>query len=169
MNTNIAEWEGRTPPKKSSCPFAVEFHALPVPSNKFDSMEAGMVQLTARMIGTSTTTSVVSVSAKMTNNQKKQMKNSSLSSGGSELKDITRLSIDLQQNNSNDWYGEFSIPITWLEGGTKTFEKTGSYNPASPNNAFTMKITYILSDGLSCTAQFNSTDAFHWTSTEPKA
>ena len=68
-------------------------------------------------------------------------------------------------NNINHWIGEFSIPSTWLEGGTETFQRSGSYSPSGDQTNFSLEISYKLTDGKICTALFNSADAFHWSVT----
>jgi hypothetical protein len=65
-------------------------------------------------------------------------------------------------DNLNHWVGEFSIPSTWLERGTETFQRSGSYSPSGDQTAFLLQISYKLTDGKICTALFNSADAFHW-------
>ena len=65
-------------------------------------------------------------------------------------------------SNNNNWSGTFSIPSVWLEGGTKTFQRSGSHTPSGEKNAYSLQISYRLTDGKTCTAVFNSADAFHW-------
>lgn len=60
------------------------------------------------------------------------------------------------------WIGEIGIPASWIEGGTRTYEKTGSAPPKSNGNLFTMEISYHTANGNNCTARFNSQDVFHW-------
>lgn len=76
-----------------------------------------------------------------------------------QLQDKTN---NINNNNINHWVGEFSIPSTWLEGGTETFQRSGSYSPSGDQTAFSLQISYKLTDGKICTALFNSADAFHW-------
>lgn len=48
-----------------------------------------------------------------------------------QLQDKTRsINNNNNNNNINHWVGEFSIPSTWLEGGTETFQRSGSYTPS---------------------------------------
>ena len=70
--------------------------------------------------------------------------------------------INNNNNNTNHWIGEFSIPSTWLERGTETFQRSGSYGPSGDQTDFSLQISYKLTDGNICTALFNSADAFHW-------
>jgi hypothetical protein len=65
-------------------------------------------------------------------------------------------------NNINHWVGEFSIPSTWLEGGTETFQRSGLYTPSGDQTTFSLQISYKLTDNVQCTAFFNSADAFRW-------
>jgi hypothetical protein len=49
-----------------------------------------------------------------------------------------------------------------MEGGTRTYERTGATSPNSGGNFYTLEITYALEGGNSCTARFASEDVFHW-------
>lgn len=80
-----------------------------------------------------------------------------------QLEDKTRsINNNNNNNNINHWVGEFSIPSTWLEGGTETFQRSGSYTPSGDQTTFSLQISYKLTDGKICTAFFNSADAFRW-------
>src|ERR671910_459540 len=81
-----------------------------------------------------------------------------------KLEEDNNDAIQGKQNNNkvNHWVGEFSIPSTWLEGGTETFQRSGSYSPSGDQTTFSLRISYKLTDGKICTASFNSADAFHW-------
>jgi hypothetical protein len=73
--------------------------------------------------------------------------------------------INNNNNDTNHWVGEFIVPSTWLEGSTETFQRSGSYTPSGDQTAFSLQISYKLTDGKICTALFNSADAFHWSVT----
>jgi hypothetical protein len=124
--------------------------------------------------------SVESASAKIINNAKKE--NIDKVQGTSHLKYQTSISAELSRdvssttnissetgdltNNNNGskekWIGEISIPSSWVEGGTRTYEKTGSAPPKSNTKLFTLEISYNIGNQKTCTACFNSGDVFHW-------
>ncbi|AIC16260.1 hypothetical protein NVIE_020030 [Nitrososphaera viennensis EN76] len=84
--------------------------------------------------------------------------------GSSELKHKTSLSANLARDNQHPgwWAGVIGIPITWMEGGTTDYERSGSWHPKSKGNVFAMEITYTLDNGSNCTAHFDSEDVYHW-------
>jgi hypothetical protein len=146
-------WDGPDP-KDGACPYSVNFECKPAPAESLNSLESGRVILTVNMQG-----DVLSVEAKMTNRDK--IKNLDKVQGGSRLKHQTVLSTRLTRGQSTRWTGEMSIPASWMEGGTKAYEKTGSSTPNDEGNPFTLEITYGL-ENRNCTARFYSHDAFHW-------
>jgi hypothetical protein len=84
----------------------------------------------------------------------------------STIKRQTSLSTLFVQDDQrpNIWVGELSIPASWLEGSTRTHERTGAASLKSgSNNFYGVEITYTLDNNSnSCTAPFSSEDAFHW-------
>ena len=76
-------------------------------------------------------------------------------------------STELVQKGLHTWYGEIVIPCNWLEGGSKTFERTGSFSPYYDDSLFTMTISWMLfnnqtHESKKSIAELHSTDAFHW-------
>ena len=159
--SNTIQWDGTNPPSHSNCPYIVEFVAKPIPSNTLTSMEAGKVEVYVELKGS--TAKVESLTATMINNIKQSaIPKTEEKNRDKELKANILLINLFQEEYSNHWRGEFSIPVTWIEGGTKAFERSGSYNPHSDDRNFSMDITYRLYNGKNCVARFYSTDAFHW-------
>jgi hypothetical protein len=104
---------------------------------------------------------IKSVSARIVNNAK--MENINRVEGTSELKHMTVILAKLVPDGLEPgrWRGELSIPASWMEGGTRTYERTGAASPKSERNLYTLEITYAL-ESNNCTARFFSEDAFHW-------
>ena len=172
----------------SNCPYNVKFTAKPIPSTSLHPhfIEAGRVQLDVFLTGSSTSLDnkkVKDVNATMVNQVKQQILTNKLEEDNNNDDAIQRnqnnnngntsITIKLQlqdkpsninnnNNNTNHWIGEFSIPSTWLERGTETFQRGGSYSPSGDQTDFSLQISYKLTDGKICTALFNSADAFHW-------
>jgi len=185
------QWKGSHTPSKntSNCPYNVEFTAKPIPSASLHphSIEAGRVQLDVFLTGSSTSLDnkkVKDVNATMVNQIKQQILTNKLEEDNNDAiqgkqnnnNSNTSITIKLQlqdkpsninnnNNNTNHWVGEFIVPSTWLEGGTETFQRSGSYTPSGDQTAFSLQISYKLTDGKICTALFNSADAFHWSVT----
>ena len=159
------QWDGPDPPDGTLCPYSVDFLCKPAPAESLSSLESGKLLLTIILGDHGNTNIVKSVAIKIINNAK--MENLDKIQGRSHLKYPTSLSTVLLQDNKNTpeenrWTGQISIPSSWTEGGTKTYEKTGSAAPRSNKNRFTLAITYQLDNGDSCTALFKSEDVFHW-------
>jgi hypothetical protein len=190
-----SQWKGSHPPPKntSNCHYNVEFTAKAIPSVSLHphSIEAGRVQLDVFLTDSSTSSDnkkVKDVNATMVNQIKQQILTNKLEEDNNDAiqgkqnnntnnnNSNTSITIKLQlqdkpsninnnNNNTNHWIGEFIIPSTWLEGGTETFQRSGSYTPSGDQTAFSLQISYKLTDGKICTALFNSADAFHWSVT----
>ncbi len=156
-------WEGPDPEDKDSCPYSIDFKCKPAPAKTINSLESGRLILTIKLKGDVYAGKVEAVSAMLINKAKK--KNLKNVEGSSRLKHQTVLATNLIQYGKppNRWVGELSIPVSWIEGGTRTFESTGSWTPKGNKNLFNLEITYRLSNGSNCTARFGSEDAFHWT------
>ena len=156
-------WDGPDSKDMAACPYPVDFQCKPVPAETLNSLESGRLLLHVDLGG-----GVRSVSARMINNPKRE--NLGKVEGTSELKHKTPISARLVQdrNQSGRWSGELSIPSSWMEGGTRTYERTGAASPKSEKNLYALEITYVLESGDSCTARFGSEDAFHW-ETRPKS
>jgi hypothetical protein len=167
-----SKWSGLHPPKNSNCPYSVEFIAKPIPSTSLHSIEAGRVQLNVFLKGSSSHFKVEDVTASIINHSKQQIMDKSkvtATEAANNINNNTTITVSLDQdksNNNNDdnnnWSGIFSIPSMWLEGGSKTFQRSGSHTPSGEKNAYSLQISYRLTDGKTCTAVFNSADAFHW-------
>jgi len=151
-------WEGPDPNNKASCPYSVDFVCKPAPAESLSSLEAGRLFLAVNLEGTA----VKSATAKVLNKAKEE--NLEKTQGSSQLKRQTSVSTELVRDSrqSDRWTGEIHIPSSWIEGGTRTYEKTGAAPPKSGKNLFALEITYHLLNGNSCTARFGSEDAFHW-------
>ena len=190
-----SQWKGSHPPPKNTgnCPYNVEFTTKAIPSVSLHphSIEAGRVQLDVFLTDSSTSLDnkkVKDVNATMVNQIKQQILTNKLEEDNNDAiqgkqnnntnnnNSNTSITIKLQlqdkpsninnnNNNTNHWIGEFIIPSTWLEGGTETFQRSGSYTPFGDQTAFSLQISYKLTDGKICTALFNSADAFHWSVT----
>lgn len=120
------------------------------------------------------------VSAKITNNNKTRFMISlprmttdgdlnTSDDSGEEVKEnaIKYSSTELVQKGLHTWYGEIVIPCNWLEGGSKTFERTGSFSPHYDDSLFTMTISCMLfnnqtHESKKSIVELHSTDAFHW-------
>jgi hypothetical protein len=150
-------WDGPDTKDRAACPYQVEFNCKPAPAETLNSLEAGRLFLQVDF-GSGT----ISVTARLINNAKRE--NLAKTGNSGELDHKTLLSTKLIQDGHRPgrWAGELSIPSIWMEGGTRTYERTGAANPKSEGNLYTLEITYTLDSGNSCTARFRSEDAFHW-------
>jgi hypothetical protein len=149
-------WDGPDTMDRAACPYPVDFYCKPVPAETLNSLEAGRLFLQVDF-----GSGIRSVSARLINNAKKEHLSKAGNSSGLEK---TSLSTKLTQDGRRPgkWAGELSIPSSWVEGGTRTYERTGAASPKSEGNLYTLEVTYALEDGNSCTARFHSEDAFHW-------
>jgi hypothetical protein len=141
----------------AACPYPVDFYCKPAPAETLNSLESGRL-----LIQVDFGRGIRSVSARLLNNAKRESLGNAGNSG--ELKYKTSLSTKLVQDGRRPgrWAGELTIPSSWMEGGTRTYERTGAASPKSEGNIYTLEITYALDGGNSCTARFGSEDAFHW-------
>jgi hypothetical protein len=154
-------WDGPDPKDRAICPYPVEFYCKPSPAESLNSLESGRLFLQVDLgVG------VRSVEGRLVNKAKSE--NIDKLHGGattSTIKRQTSLSTLFVQDGQhpNRWVGELSIPASWLEGSTRTHERTGAASPkSSSNNFYGLEITYTLNNSNSCTARFSSEDAFHW-------
>ena len=156
-------WNGPDPEDEDACPYSVDFKCKPAPAKSLNSLESGRLMLTVKLKGDANAREVKAVAAKLINKAKK--KNIGKVYEQSKLWHQTLLSSNLMQDSRrpNRWTGELSIPVRWVEGGTRTYERGGSWNPKSKGKLFVLEITYRVHDGSKCTARFGSEDAFHWT------
>lgn len=155
-------WDGPDPKDTAICPYPVEFYCKPSPAESLNSLESGRLFLQVDLGG-----GVRSVEGRLVNKAKSE--NLDKLHGGatttSTIKRQTSLSTLFVQDDQrpNRWVGELSIPASWLEGSTRTHERTGAASPKSgSNNFYGLEITYTLDNSNSCTARFSSEDAFHW-------
>ena len=156
-------WDGPDPKDRVACPYPVEFYCMPSPAESLNSLESGRLLLQVDLGA-----GVRSVACRLINNAKSENLDK-LHEGATKIKRQTSISTILVQdtNNPNRWVGELSIPASWLEGGTRTHERTGAATPKSDGdgvgNFYSLEITYSLNNKTnSCTARFSSDDAFHW-------
>lgn len=156
-------WDGPDPKDRSRYPCSVEFQCKPAPAETLNSLESGRLMLAVYLKGDSA--NVSSVSAKVTNIAKRKNLDRVVQ-GSSKLKHQTSLSTNLipDKNRLGYWTGELSIPASWIEGGTKTYEKTGAASPRTEEEGlYMLEITYRLAGADDrCTASFSSPDVFHW-------
>ncbi len=156
-------WNGPDPNDRSVCPYSVAFQCKPAPAESLNSLESGRLLLHVDL-----GSGVKSVDGQLVNNAKKENLNklSHEESGSrSKIKSQVLLSATFAPDTEhpNRWFGELSIPASWMEGRTRTHERTGSASPkSSGTNLYTLVITYTLDNGNICTARFGSEDAFHW-------
>lgn len=151
-------WDGPDPKDRAICPYPVEFYSKPSPAGSLNSLESGRL-----LIQVDLGPGVRSVACRLVNNAKSENLGK-MDDGASNIKQQTTLSTTFVEDSRqpNRWVGELSIPAKWLEGGTRTHERTGAANPKRGNNFYSLEITYALDNSNSCTAHFSSEDAFHW-------
>jgi hypothetical protein len=151
-------WDGPDPKDRVACPYPVEFYCTPSPAESLNSLESGRLLLQVDLGA-----GVRSVACRLINNAKSENLDK-LEEGATKIKRQTSISTALVQETKqpNRWVGELSIPASWLEGGTRTHERTGAASPKSGRSFYSLEITYTLDNSNSCTARFSSEDAFHW-------
>jgi hypothetical protein len=149
-------WDGPEPKERTACPYSVYFECKPAPADTLNSLESGRL-----LIKVDLGSGVKSVSVKITNNAK--LENLEKVDGTSALKHKTILLAKMVPDGqqAGRWTGELAIPSSWMEGGTRTYERTGAASPKSETGLYTLEMTYELEDNT-CTARFYSEDVFHW-------
>ena len=163
-------WNGPDPTDTDLCPYPIDFYCKPAPAESLNSLESGRLLLQVDLAVAAD--DVTSVAGRLVNNAK-QENLGKLDADASKIKRQTSVSTKFVQDTQypNRWFGELSIPASWVEGGTRTHERTGAASPKSTSittttttaaNLYTLEITYTLGSGNSCTARFCSEDAFHW-------
>jgi hypothetical protein len=152
-------WDGPDPKDTAICPYPVEFYCKPSPAESLNSLESGRLFLQVDLGG-----GVRSVAGRLVNKAKSENLDKLHDGATSKIKRQTSLSTLFVQDSQrpNRWIGELSIPASWLEGSTRTHERTGAASPKSGSNFYSLEITYTLDNSNSCTARFSSEDAFHW-------
>jgi hypothetical protein len=150
-------WDGPDTKDRAACPYPVDFQSKPAPAETLNSLESGRVLLRVNFGN-----GIRSVAARLINNAKRE--HLYMMEDQSELERKTLLSTKLAQDSRlpGRWAGKLNIPSSWMEGGTRTYERTGAASPRSEGNLYTLEISYALDSGDSCTARFFSEDAFHW-------
>jgi hypothetical protein len=153
-------WDGPDPTDRVICPYEVDFYCKPSPAESLNSLESGRILLELDL-----GQGVRSVGGRLLNKAKSENLDK-LQDGASRIKRQTSLSTTFLQDtlHANRWTGEISIPASWLEGGTRTHERTGADTPKTgvASKFYSLEITYTLDNNNSCTARFYSYDAFHW-------
>jgi hypothetical protein len=157
-------WQGTSPNDKKVCPYSIDFTCKPAPARTLDSLESGRLMLTVDLKGAPDAGEVYKVVARMVNRAKEKRTDGNRT-------EQTAISSNLAQegNHTHRWTGVLGIPITWTEGGTRTYSRSGMWEPESKGALFALDITYRVYSGNSCTARFSSEDAFHWVSDKEKA
>jgi hypothetical protein len=147
-------WDGPYTKDRAACPYPVDFQCRPAPAETLNSLGAGRLLLQVDF-----GSGIRSVTARLVNNAKRENLEKA---GNSRFK--TSLSTNLVQDSRRPgrWAGELVIPSSWIEGGTRTYERTGAASPRSEGNLYTLEITYALDNGNRCTARFGSAAAFQW-------
>jgi hypothetical protein len=161
-----AQWNGTDSSDTASCPYRVDFECTPAPAESLNSLESGRLVLTIKLGGDEKREKEVrAVVVKLVNKAKQEHLDNV--EGSSKLKRKTSLSASLARDGDHSgwWAGVIGIPVTWVEGGTIDYERSGSWHPKSKGNLFALEITYTLDDGSNCTAHFDSEDAYHWAAT----
>ena len=153
-----AVWNGPDPKDRGACPYSIDFECTPAPARKLDSLESGRLMLTVRLKGDALAGKVDNVAARLVNKAKEK----SFGRMQEPAPPKSQTTASLRRNSKSVWAGELSIPVSWTEGGTRSYERGGSWHPKSKGELFALEITYRLSDGSNCTALFGSEDAFHW-------
>lgn len=150
-------WNG--PPTGASCPYSVDLKCKVAPAQSLSSLESGRLILTVKLQGLGSEC-VSAVAAKLVN----LAKHENIGGEQGELKRRTSLSANLVRDieKQSMWTGAFGIPVTWLEGGTSDYERSGLWHPKSRGELFALEVTYRLGDGSNCTARFGAEDVFHW-------
>jgi hypothetical protein len=151
------------------CPYALDFCCKPAPAESLNSLESGRLLLQVDLGA-----DVRLVVGRLVNNAKQENLGRLDGGNASKIKRQTSVSTTFAQDieQRNRWLAELSIPTSWVEGGTRTHERTGAASPkgrtasttttTAGNNLYTLEITYALDNGNTCTARFCSEDAFHW-------
>ena len=136
----------------------MDFYCKPSPAELLNSLQSGRLFLELDLGA-----NVRSVAGRLINNAKSENLDK-LELRVTKIKRQTSLSTTFVHDNQypNRWVGELSIPASWLEGGTRTHERTGAASPKSGLSFYSLEITYTLDNSNSCTARFSSEDAFHW-------
>ncbi len=149
-------WDGADPKEKTACPYPVYFECKPAPADTLNSLESGRLLIKVDFGGGGK-----SVSVKIINNAK--LENLEKVDGTSALKHKTALLAKMTPDGrqAGRWTCELAIPSNWMEGGTRTYERTGAASPKSETRLYTLEMTYELEDNT-CTARFYSEDVFHW-------
>jgi hypothetical protein len=156
-------WNGPDPKDKDACPYPVDFYCKPSPAESLNSLESGRLLLQVDLGA-----GVRSVACRLINIAKSENLDKMEDGATTKIKRQTSISTALVQDTKqpNRWVGEVSIPASWLEGRTRTPERTGAATPKSGGEGsgkfYSLEITYTLDNTNSCTACFSSDDAFHW-------
>jgi hypothetical protein len=159
-------WNGPDPTDTALCPYAVYFYCKPAPAESLSSLESGRLLLQVDLAGEDDVDEDATTVAGQLINNAKQENLKQLDDGSSKIKHQTSVSTTFVKDTQQPkrWHGELSIPASWVEGSTKSHEKTRAVGPSSGRiDLYTLEITYTLStNGNRCTARFGSEDAFHW-------
>ena len=148
--------------ENAACPCTVDMECKPAPAESLSSLESGRLMLTVKLKGEGVE-QVSAVAARLDNLAKQE----NIGGEQGELKRKVSLSVELARDDWKPgvWTGEFGIPVTWLEGGTRDYARSGAWRPNGRGDLFAIEVTYTLAGG-SCTARFGSDDVFHWAMAE---
>lgn len=151
-------WDGPYSRNKSACPHNVSFTIKPGLAKSLNSLESGRLLVSVHL---NNADDVSEVEAELVNNAR--VKHIDIIQERSQLKRKVSVRALLSRvEGKSSWTGEISIPASWTEGSTRTFERTGSFTQNGTPEMFSLEISYLLSTGVRCTARFAAEDAFHW-------
>ncbi len=157
-------WKGPDPKDKAVCPYSIDFRCKPAPAKTLNSLESGRLLLTVKLDGKPDVGEVYAVVARLINKAKEKSTEKLQKTSLPPQQTVMLSNLVQDSHEANMWTGELDIPVTWVEGGTNTYARSGLWRPKSKEGLFNLEITYKVHGGSNCTARFNSEDAFHWTS-----
>lgn len=155
-------WYEPDPEDRNSCPYSVDFKCKPAPASRLSSLESGRLLLTVKLKGKPGGAKVEKIAAKLINKAKERSFSNIRPTSRLKSKILIRATLDQDIKRPNRWTGTLGIPVTWVEGGTETYERAGSWTPRRKGNMFTLEVSYRLHNGGICTTRFGAADVFHW-------
>lgn len=161
-------WKGPDPEDRSACPYSIDFSCKPAPAKTLNSLDSGRLLLKVNLDGKPGGGKVYAVVARLVNKAKEKSTGKIQKTNRPGQQTVLLSNLVQDGHSANRWIGELDIPITWVEGGTKTYARSGLWRPKSKGSLFNLDITYKVHGGSNCTARFNSEDAFHWASRSRK-
>jgi hypothetical protein len=138
-------WDSPDPKERTVYPYPVDFYWKHSPAESLNSLQSGRLFLELDLGA-----NIRSVAGRLINNAKSENLDK-LEHRASKIKRQTSLSTTFVHDSQypNRWLGELSIPASWLEGGTRTHERTGAASPKSGRSFYSLEITYTLDNSNS--------------------